>query len=444
MRPIHIKATFFLVFMLIAYSVSAQSDAAKYENAIYKESDVPSYDLPALLESFDGESIQSVDQWESSRRPEIIKFFEEQIFGRIPTPQDPIQKKYRVVSEDPDHLEGLCTRRDILITLSNSLGTMEMPMVLFIPNQRVGPVPAIYWVNLLDYKKGKFELEGPQSFGKTKNGAPLKQLMLRGIALISMDAEALGSRDKSREEVLDGGIIDLHFAPGQKNTRKDEWGLISVWAYSVISGMDYIVTDGDIHPDQIAAMGSSIGGKVAIWAAGLDERIGMVLSSSSGHGGDALWKRQVGETLDNMLEWLPRWLGRNAINYKNNIESLPVDQHMLLASLAPRPLYVSTAVHDLWADQKGQWLGTYHAGPAYALYKAQVAFTSEGQPTINEPIVRSQIGYHVRSGFHGLKLYDWERYMEFIEYHFLQIPVRSVHEVYYPNGIMVDHYPNKN
>ena len=170
----------------------------------------------------------------------------------------------------------------------------------------------------------------------------------------------------------------------------------------------------------------------------------MILSNTSGHGGDALWKRQLGETLDNMIEWLPRWLGGNAIDYKNNIESLPVDQHMLLASLAPRPLYVSTAIHDLWADHKGQWMGAYHASPAYGLYDTEVAFDSAIQPNVNEPIIKSQMGYHVRTGFHGLKLYDWERFMEFIEFHFLEIPIRSAHVVYYPNGVMVDHYPNKN
>jgi hypothetical protein len=93
-------------------------------------------------------------------------------------------------------------------------------------------------------------------------------------------------------------------------------------------------------------------------------------------------------------------------------------------------LYVATAQHDLWADQKGQWIGTYNATPAYTLYGKNVAFKSSEQPPINQPIVKSTIGYHVRSGTHGLELYDWERYMEFIEYHFMNIEPRSVEEVY--------------
>lgn len=432
-----------LLLLIGSNLLLAQNDAEKYESAIFKESNVPEYKLPEVLKTFTGTPIKSVKEWEQRRQNEILPFFAEHLYGKIPTPSDPILKTFEVIAEDSLILEGLCTRRDIKITFENKFGKVEMPMVLFIPNQGGGPYPTIYWLNLTDIKRGRFELDGPQGFGRTKNQAPLKQLMLRGIALASIDAEALGSRSKSEQEVLDGDILDLFFQAGQKNTRDDEWGLIAVWAYAMMGGMDYLVTDTAINATQVAAMGSSVGGKTAIWAAAQDPRIGMILAATAGHGGDALWKRQFGETLDNMLAYLPRWLARNAQEYHQNIESLPVDQHLLLASLAPRPLYVSTAVHDLWADQKGQWLGAYHAMPAYQLYTQKPLFDTAMQPPINQPIVENLIGYHVRSGFHGLKLYDWERFMEFIEYHFMKIAPRSVHDIYHPREKLIDHYPNK-
>jgi len=98
-----------------------------------------------------------------------------------------------------------------------------------------------------------------------------------------------------------------------------------------------------------------------------------------------------------MCDYLPTWICRNANKYAKNVHDLPVDQHSLLATLAPRPFYVSNAQHDLWADQKGQWIGTYNAAPSYQLYKKDVTFTSEKQPAINQPIIKSTIGYHVRS-----------------------------------------------
>ena len=135
-----------------------------------------------------------------------------------------------------------------------------MPMVIVVANDSRGPVPAIYLVNLEDIKNNRFEPDNPQGYGKTRNEIPLKQLMLRGIALVSIDAEALGDRGKSQEEILDGRVLDLFFQSGQNNTKDDEWGLIAVWAYAMSSGMDYIITDKDINPTQVAIMGCSIGG----------------------------------------------------------------------------------------------------------------------------------------------------------------------------------------
>lgn len=421
----------------------AQSDRQKYSGAIYKEKDVPAYTLPDVLTTFAGKKVRSVEQWESVRRPEIMDFFAENLYGKVPTPPDPIKKTSQVLKQNESCLEGLCTRKDIIMTFKNSKGSVDMPMILFVPNHIKGPVPAIYWMHITDVKDNRFDLDGPQGYGKTRNGAPLKQLMLRGIALASLDCGALGHRSKSRSRVLNGGIVDMFFKPGQKNTADDEWGLMTVWAYAMTSGMDYLVSDKDIKPDQIAVLGCSIGGKVALWAAAQDQRIGMVLSATSGHGGEALWRREFGETLANMCEWLPRWPCRNAQRYAHRVHEMPVDQHMLVACIAPRPLYVGTGLYDYWADQKGQWLGTYHASPVYKLYGKKLPFKSEKQPPVNQPIVKSAIGYHVRTGSHGLTLYDWERFLEFIEYHFMKIPIRSVHDIYHPNGKLLDHYPNK-
>lgn len=428
-------------FFACLNAVHAQDDEAKFLEAIWQEAAVPEYVLPDVLTTFEGQAITSVAEWESLRRPEIMRVFAEQVYGKIPRAAAPIRQRFDVIEEDTTFLEGLCTRKVVRIRVENEYGKVEMPMLLFIPNSTKAPFPAIYWLNLDDIERNRFEMEGPQRFGETKNKAPLKQLMMRGIALISIDAAAFGDRAQSQALALSGNIIPLH-TPG-KSPAKNEWGLISMWAYAMRCGMDYIETDPDIHAEQVAAMGSSIGGKVALWAAAQDQRIGMVLSSTSGHGGDALWRRQYGETLANMSKWLPRWLCRNASRYAKDVNQLPVDQHMLLAAIAPRPLYVSTAVHDRWADPKGQWRATWQASPVYQLYGADIPFISDAQPPINQPFVESAIGYHLRSGFHGLKLYDWERFMEFIEYHFLKIPIRTVQEIYYPDGQLRDHYPNQ-
>lgn len=431
------------VCLLVTTNALAQLHEGKYAGAIYKESDVPEYELPDVLESFNGDIIETVDQWEKKRRPEIIEFFSENMYGKVPTPSDAIIESFELISEDTACLEGLCTRKEIRITLENKFGKVSMPLVLFVPNNSSKPVPAFYLFNGDDITKGRLELDGPQGFGRTKNGIPLKQLMLRKIGVVTIDGRAIGPDLGDPKGRVSGGIVDLFFKPGQKFTKENEWGMIAVWAYAMRIGMNYIETDEAINAEQVAVLGCSISGKVALWAAATDQRFGMTILATAGHGGDAIWRRQFGETLDNMCAYLPTWVCRNAKKYAKNINSLPVDQHTLLATLAPRPLYVSNAQHDLWADQKGQWIGTYNAAPGYKLYGEQVAFSSSEQPSLDCPIIKSAIGYHVRSGFHGLTLYDWERYMEFIEYHFMKIPIRNVHEIYYPDGKLVDHYPNK-
>lgn len=423
-------------FLMLAFAtfvscnVAAQTYEGKYLEANYDESKVPKYELPDVLSSFEGDRIKTVEDWEKFRRPEIVDFFAQNLFGEVPTPSDPIKKMFKLVSEDQTIFNGLCTRKDVLITFENNFGKVSMPLVLFVPTNSKDKVPVILLANGSDIKRTGLKLNSPQRYGETANGIPLHQLIKRGIGLATVDYQAFGIDSGNKEGKVSGGISDLFFKEGQEFTKENEWGMIAIWAYALRAGMDYLVTDKDVRENQVATLGSSIGGKVALWAAVTDMRFGMSILATAGHGGDAIWRREYGETLQNMCDYLPTWICRNANKYAKNVHALPVDQHSLLATMAPRPFYVSNAQHDLWADQKGQWIGTYNAAPSYRLYKKDLAFTSEKQPAINQPIIKGTIGYHVRSGVHGLELYDWEQYMKFIEYHFLDIEPRSVEEVY--------------
>lgn len=432
-----------LILLAISSISYAQIYEGKYLVANYDESEVPAYTLPDVLISFDGNRIKTVSEWEENRRPELINFFEQNMFGEVPTPSSSIEKSFKIISKDTTILDGLCTRKDVLIILKNELGKITMPLVLFVPNKLTAAVPVILLANGSDIKRNGLDLDSPQSFGKTRNGIPLHQLMTRGIGVATLDYQAFGIDRGNSEGKVSGGITNLFFKPEQEFTKENEWGMIAIWAYALRAGMDYLETDPDVNPKQVATLGCSISGKVALWAAATDTRFGMALLSTAGHGGDAIWRRQFGETLENMCKYLPTWVCRNANKYAKNINEMPVDQHCLLATIAPRPLYVATAQHDLWADNKGQWIGTYNAAPAFKLYSKEVAFKSPERPPINKPIIESAIGFHVRSGVHGLELYDWEQFMKFIEFHFMKIPVRSVNDIYYPGGKLLDHYPNK-
>lgn len=415
---------------VVSCHAAAQSYEGKYLEANYDESKVPEYELPEVLTSFDEKKIETVEDWEKIRRPEIVDFFAQNMFGEVPTAPSPIKKSFQLIAEDQTIFDGLCTRKEVLITFENEKGAVSMPLVLFVPTHAADNVPVILLATGSDIKRTGLKLNNSQRYGETANGIPLHQLMKRGIGLATVDYQAFGMDPGNKEGKVSGGISELFFIEGQAFTKKNEWGMIAIWAYALRAGMDYLVTDKDVNEQQVATLGSSIGGKVALWAAVTDTRFGMTLLATAGHGADAIWRREYGETLQNMCDYLPTWICRNAAKYANNVHALPVDQHLLLATMAPPPFYVSNAQHDLWADQKGQWIGTYHAAPSYRLYRKNVAFTSTKQPAINQPIIKSTIGYHVRSGVHGLELYDWEQYMKFIEYHFLNREPRTVEEVY--------------
>ncbi len=359
-----------------------------------------------------------------------MDFFTRNIYGEVPIPSSPIQKTFRIISEDTTILDGLCTRKDVLISFENESGKVSMPLALFVPNQARGRVPLILLANGGDIRQRILRLDSPQSYGLTRNGIPLHQLMKRGIGIAIVDYLAFGVDPGHPDGKVSGGIAELFFMEGQEFTREDQWGMISIWAYALRAGMDYLETDGDLHPGQVATLGCSIGGKVALWAAASDPRFGMAVRATAGGGGDAIWGREYGETLQNMCDDLAGWICRNAMKFTANVHAMPVDQHCLLAALAPRPFYAGSAQHDLWADPMGQWIGTYKAAPVYELYGLEVAFAPPEPPPINEPVIKSSIGFHQRSGVHGLELYDWEQYMKFIEYHFMNIEPRSVEEVY--------------
>lgn len=179
------------------------------------------------------------------------------------------------------------------------------------------------------------------------------------MAVYNRSLLAPDSREHYRE-----GVLSLY--PGETD-RPDGWRTIGAWAYGTLRVIDYLQTDPDIDQDRIAAIGHSRGGKTALWAAANDRRIALACVNNSGCLGAALSRRKMGERMPYTVRSNPHWFNANYAAYTDE-NDLPVDQHMLIALVAPRAVSVGSSVGDPEADPKGEYLSLALADPVFALY----------------------------------------------------------------------------
>lgn len=178
---------------------------------------------------------------------------------------------------------------------------------------------------------------------------------------------------------------------------EDEWGAIGQWAWALSRLLDRLAADPRVDASRVVAIGHSRLGKVALWAAAQDERFAMAISNNSGCGGAALSRRDVGESVEAITRTFPHWFCPRFSGYAGREAELPVDQHELIAAIAPRPVVVGSAAEDTWADPEGERLGAELAAPVFRLLDAEPP------------------AYHLREGGHALRVDDWERYLDFAD-----------------------------
>ena len=403
-----------ITLIFILHGNSNAREAKEYDNDVnYEETKIPHYDLPQLLIGPDGKKISSTSEWEEIRRPQILSLYSNLIYGRVPEPVTPLKISFKLIKEDRDFMKGKATRKDIDIVISNSKGSKKMRFLVFSPNEVDGPAPAFLKHSFNNTKSDDFDASKFRP-GKLKNGWPLGEFFDRGYGFCAVYHEDLVGHN---EVGFNNSIHKLFYPKGQSFPKASEWGVISACAWGAMRAMDYLETDNDIDHEKVAIMGHSKMGKTTLWTAAQDERFALAIAAQSGCAGAALWRRKSGETLKKMVTRFPYWLCRNAWKFIDQEDDLPIDQHMLLACIAPRPVYVHSGVKDTWADGRGEYLSAFHASEVYKLY-GKKTLDSQDSPPVGKAIIESHVGYHIREGGHSIESFDWKRFLEFADYHF--------------------------
>ncbi|MCA9412574.1 MAG: acetylxylan esterase [Candidatus Omnitrophica bacterium] len=397
--------------LLSAVEGTARQQKEFDSDVIYDEQKLPRYTLPPLLETAEGRVITSSQEWFNIRRPQILSLFATMVYGTIPVPPSPLRVSAMTENDDPQFMGGKVTRRLIWIRFRNDQGSTDMRILVFTPNNATEPVPAIMHLSFDDNQSEKLELNESKR-NHLNNGVPIGDIVDRGYAYISVyHADLVGHN----EVEFNSGIHPLFYKEGQSFPEAHEWGVLSACGWTAMRALDYLETDNRVDHQRVFLMGHSKLGKATLWAAAQDQRFAGAISAQSGCGGAALWRRRSGETLEKISRF-PHWLCTNSRKFINREEDLPVDQHMLLALIAPRPVYVASAIEDTWADPRGEYLSAYHASEVYRLL-GKKGLAEEESPSLNEPIIESDVGYHIRPGGHSVDPYDWVQFLDFADYH---------------------------
>ena len=396
--------------------------------------DLPAGPLPDVLAMRDGTKIATAEDWKTKRAPELRELFQHYMYGRNPAPKTVSGKLLR---EDKSALGGKATLREFDIDCG--LAAPVHLLVVF-PNKREKPAPCFLGMNfhgnyqLLDdpeiampkgWVSDKFPDTPPNRAaaagrGKEKAVWALEQSIDRGYAVATFFSGDVVPDDKALGEVALSKIRGSDAPRGTTDT-----ATIAAWAWGFSRMLDFVATIPEIDSKRVSTVGHSRNGKTALLAAAMDPRFAMAIPSQAGSGGTGPSRvspelaapqangRPKAETIAVINTNFPHWFCENFKAFRETPEKLPFDQHCLIALCAPRPVLLSNAEDDVWANPDGQFTLLAAAAPAYALF-GEAPKLPAARPPLNQ-LLNERLGYFIRPGKHAMSTPDWAAWLDYAD-----------------------------
>ncbi len=389
---------------------------------------IPAFSLTDPLVLLDGNPVASAEAWRSKRRPELVDLLERTLFGRVPGGE--VRMRVEERTRDPAALGGRALRREIRIHLTTAADSLRIDLLVYTPSNAVGRVPSFLALNFvgnhtIGMDAGVQVAEGWVSnftpLGITANNSnerargsmasrwPVEEMLARGYGLATAN---YGDIDPDFHDGFRNGAHALFPEPREARA-PDAWGSIAAWAWGLSRILDALESDAYVDAARVALVGHSRLGRTAAWAGARDPRFAMVISNN-GLGG--LFKRKFGETLWQITTARPHWFARAVVPFADATDKLPVDNHLTLALIAPRPLYLGTASEDVYAVPAAEFLAAKAAEPVWLLL-GRPGLAVRERPAPGQWSIEGTIGFHVREGRHDLTSWDWARYLDFADRH---------------------------
>ena len=394
----------------------------------YDESKVGKYTLPDPLTLENGARVGDAASWHRQRRPELIRLFEENVYGR--SPAQPGDISWDLFDVEKKALGGKAVRKQVTIYFSKDKQGPREDVLIYLPSKARRPVPLILTLNftgnqsviddpgvklgcIWDRSTKARRQAGEETRGTNKDFAgAVEKVLARGYGMATI---YYGDIEPDFSGGMPLSVRGILLRPGQTEPAADEWGAISAWGWGLSRALDYLESDHDVDAKRVAIMGHSRLGKTVLWAGARDTRFAMVLASCSGKGGASLSRRNYGETVKHLNHNFRYWFSKNYLRFGDHVDELPVDSHELIALIAPRHVYLSTADQDGWGDPKGEFLAALAAGPVFKLLGKR-GLTTDQMPADDKPILQD-IGFHCHAGKHEVLPFDWDQYLRFAAMH---------------------------